>query len=365
MGILLVNHLELVPDAEKSAALIAEAKALFIRVREESGDVTLGRQATFMEAICALSSGDPDSAIDLLDDSVTALMPLETLLAAAYQMKGRTRDAKGVLQFGMFAPAIASLLTRVITKEGYRNMLLRPNFKGHIRHYVLIWFVPTVLLILSLVVYFLLFPGQFDPELTAMKNVLANAAAPGLTTEMMLLVSVLQVMIIGPVVNIIPTMGEELGWRGYLLPKLRTLMSDRKALVLSGIVWGLWHVPIIVMGHNYGTEYWGYPWLGILGMVFFCVVLGIIEGYATIRLNSAIPAAMIHSTVNAGAALPIYLAKEGFTPLLGPTMVGILEPMGTRCRHLPERSISKRPLRPVISTAKLLHASHVADIKGG
>jgi hypothetical protein len=55
MGILLVNHLELVPDAEKSAALIAEAKALFIRVREESGDVTLGRQATFMEAICALS----------------------------------------------------------------------------------------------------------------------------------------------------------------------------------------------------------------------------------------------------------------------------------------------------------------------
>jgi membrane protease YdiL (CAAX protease family) len=229
-----------------------------------------------------------------------------------------------LLAAGMFAPAIASLLTRVITKEGFRNMLLRPHFKGHIRHYVLIWFGPTVLLILSLVVYFLLFPGQFDPELTAMKNVLANAAAPGLTTEMMLLVSVLQVMFIGPVVNIIPTMGEELGWRGYLLPKLRTLMSDRKALVLSGIVWGLWHVPVIVMGHNYGTEYWGYPWLGILGMVFFCVVLGIIEGYATIRLKSAIPAAMIHSTVNAGAALPIYLAKEGFNPLLGPTMVGIL-----------------------------------------
>lgn len=102
MGILLVNHLELVPDAEKSAVLIAEAKALFIRVREESGDATLGRQATFMEAICALSSGDPGSAIDLLDDSVAALMPPESLLAAAYQMKGRPRDAKGVLQFGMY-----------------------------------------------------------------------------------------------------------------------------------------------------------------------------------------------------------------------------------------------------------------------
>ena len=53
-----------------------------------------------------------------------------------------------LLAAGMFAPAIASLLTRLITKEGFKNMYLRPNFKGHIRHYVLLWFAPTVLLFL-------------------------------------------------------------------------------------------------------------------------------------------------------------------------------------------------------------------------
>jgi hypothetical protein len=78
------------------------------------------------------------------------------------------------------------------------------------------------------------------------------------------------------------------------------------------------------MGHNYGTEYFGYPWLGVVGMIVFCVIFGVIEGYITIKLKSAIPAAMIHSTINAGAAMAIYLAKPGFNPLLGPAITGIL-----------------------------------------
>lgn len=228
------------------------------------------------------------------------------------------------LAAGMFAPAIASLLTRLITKEGFRNMYLRPNFKGHIRHYVLLWFAPTILLFLSIAVYFLIFPGQFDSDLTVLQKAAANANSAGLTAKTMLLISALQIIVIGPIINIIPTMGEELGWRGYLLPKLRKLMSDRKALVLTGVIWGLWHAPVIVMGHNYGTEYWGFPWLGILAMVFFCVVLGIIEGYATIKLESAIPAGMIHSLVNAGAGFALYLSKAGHNTILGPTLAGFI-----------------------------------------
>ena len=148
--------------------------------------------------------------------------------------------------------------------------------------------------------------------------------AKGVSAVTMLIISILQVVIIGPIINIIPTMGEELGWRGYLLPKLREFFSDRMALVITGVVWGIWHLPAIVMGHNYGTNYIGYPWLGILAMIIFCVVLGIIEGYATIKLKSAVPAAMIHSTVNAGAALPILLAKGGYNTLLGPAITGLV-----------------------------------------
>jgi membrane protease YdiL (CAAX protease family) len=229
-----------------------------------------------------------------------------------------------ILAAAMFAPALSSILTRLITKEGFKNMYLRPNFKGHIKAYLLVFFGPTILLVLSGAVYFLIFPGSFDPEFTKLKEIAALSGNTGLTVSNLLLISVLQVAIIGPIINIIPTMGEELGWRGYLLPKLRKLFSDRHALIISGVIWGLWHIPVIVMGHNYGIDYVGYPWLGILAMIVFCVVLGVIEGYISIKLESAIPAAMIHSTVNAGAALPVYLAKGSYSTLIGPSITGLV-----------------------------------------
>lgn len=224
----------------------------------------------------------------------------------------------------MFAPTLGNILTRWVTKEGFRNMYLRPHFKGHIRHYLLVFFGPTLLLFLSAAVYFLIVPGSFDPTLTLLTDLAAANGALSMPAEQMLLASALQVIVLGPIINVIPTLGEELGWRGYLLPKLRELHSNRTALLISGAIWGIWHAPVIILGHNYGTEYVGYPWLGILSMVLFCLALGVIEGYVTIKLKSAIPAAMIHSTVNAGAGIAVYLAKPGFNPLLGPAITGVI-----------------------------------------
>ncbi len=223
----------------------------------------------------------------------------------------------------MFAPALGSVLTRLATKEGFSNMYLRLHFKGNVRYYLLAFFGPTLLLFLSGAVYFLLVPGAFDPALTTFRSLIAQGGS-GMSAEQALLISCLQVALIGPIINIIPTLGEELGWRGYLLPKLRESRSDRTALLISGAIWGIWHAPVIVMGHNYGTDYPGYPWLGVVAMIVFCMVLGVIEGYITIKVNSVIPAAMIHSTINAGAALPIYLAKPGLNPILGPAITGIV-----------------------------------------
>ena len=65
----------------------------------------------------------------------------------------------------MFFPALGVLLTRLITKEGFRNAWLRPNFRGNLKTYLVAWFGPGVLTILGSGLYFLLFPEQFDPEL--------------------------------------------------------------------------------------------------------------------------------------------------------------------------------------------------------
>lgn len=229
-----------------------------------------------------------------------------------------------ILAAAMFAPSISNILTRLITKEGFKNMYLHPHFKGHWKDYILLFFGPTLLLFISGAVYFLIFPKMFDPELIIFKKLAVTSGMKESFAVTILIISIAQVTFLGPIINLIPTLGEELGWRGYLLPKLREFISDRSALIITGIIWGLWHIPVIVMGHNYGKDYIGYPWLGILAMTVFCVELGMIEGYISMKLKSAIPAAMIHSTVNAGAALPLYLIKDGYNTLIGPSITGLL-----------------------------------------
>ena len=102
VGILMVNHMELQKDAKKSASSIAEAKALFIRIKKECDDVSVTRLALYMEALCDLISGQPAATLELLDKAVTPALPPESLMASAYQMTGRADEAKAVLQVGIF-----------------------------------------------------------------------------------------------------------------------------------------------------------------------------------------------------------------------------------------------------------------------
>ncbi len=51
-------------------------------------------------------------------------------------------------------------------------------------------------------------------------------------------------------INLVPALGEELGWRGWLLPKLMPLGAI-PAILTSGVIWGLWHTPLILLGYNY------------------------------------------------------------------------------------------------------------------
>lgn len=103
MGILLVNHVELIKgDPQQAVALIEEAKSLLIRVKEESDELPLIRKALFMEGYCCLAAGDAPGALELLDGTVEAALPPEILLASAYHMTGRAAEAKSVLQVGIY-----------------------------------------------------------------------------------------------------------------------------------------------------------------------------------------------------------------------------------------------------------------------
>ena len=98
---------------------------------------------------------------------------------------------------------------------------------------------------------------------------------------------------ITPVLALVITFGEEYGWRGFLQGELVKLGKVR-GIALVGFIWGVWHAPVIVMGHNYP----GYPVTGVLLMIVYCVLLGFILGYAKLKSGSVLLAAYLHGVNN-------------------------------------------------------------------
>ncbi|WP_260833996.1 CPBP family intramembrane glutamic endopeptidase [Sphingopyxis sp. P1IMeth2] len=110
----------------------------------------------------------------------------------------------------------------------------------------------------------------------------------------------------GIIPNAIAGFGEEAGWRGYLWSVVRH-MGFWKASLLVGTIWGLWHAPLIIAGHNYGAGYWGFPWTGVLMMTSFCIALSPVMGFLRDRTGSAIPAAIFHGTINSMSGISLFL----------------------------------------------------------
>ena len=155
----------------------------------------------------------------------------------------------------------------------------------------------------------------------------ASPAMSSISPWILAIIQLTQGVLIAPILNSIATFGEEFGWRGYLLPKLMPL-GGRKAILLIGIIWGIWHWPVIFMGYEYGFKYPGYPWAGPLLFIWVTFGLGIFLGWLTLRGKSIWPAVIGHAAINgiAGAAI---LAMTGQpNPLLGPLPVGIIGSLG-------------------------------------
>jgi membrane protease YdiL (CAAX protease family) len=99
----------------------------------------------------------------------------------------------------------------------------------------------------------------------------------------------LQALLISPL-----TFGEEWGWRGYLLPQLLPL-GQWPALVISGVLWGLWHTPLLLMGFDYPQH----RVLGVLLLTAFCVIIGTLLGWTRLATGSVWPAVFGHAAVDA------------------------------------------------------------------
>ncbi|WP_313692569.1 CPBP family intramembrane glutamic endopeptidase [Halorarum halobium] len=223
----------------------------------------------------------------------------------------------------MFGPAVGNVVARLATGEGRSDLMLRPRVSGNLRTYAAVWVAPLVLTALGALVFFAVFPDAFDPSMRAAAESFASAGATGLDPTVLVLVQVVAAVTVAPLINGLFAFGEEFGWRAYLLPKLLPL-GTRRAVLLHGVVWGVWHWPLIAMGYEYGFGYVGFPWAGFVVFLGFTVSLGVLFAWATVREGSVWPAAIGHGAVNAVAGLALLFLQGDPNPLLGPLPVGVL-----------------------------------------
>jgi membrane protease YdiL (CAAX protease family) len=217
----------------------------------------------------------------------------------------------------MWAPGLAALLvTRFVDQQPLSNLNLK--HLGEKRAYLWAWLLPIIFAVITGLLTWAFGLGKLDLEFSQIKQAMAQMAGePVWSPVLVVLVQAVTALTIGSLFNTIFAVGEELGWRGYLFPKLLP-MGQWKAILLTGIIWGIWHAPVILQGHNYP----GHPILGVFLMIGFCLLLGAILCWLYLRTGSPWAPALAHGAINASAGLPL-MFLTGVEMTLGGTIASL------------------------------------------
>ncbi|MDJ1468580.1 CPBP family intramembrane metalloprotease [Cytophagaceae bacterium DM2B3-1] len=100
-------------------------------------------------------------------------------------------------------------------------------------------------------------------------------------------------LFLAPMLNIFLFLGEEIGWRGFLLPRLMCIYPQATALIVGGFIWAIWQAIGILLG----LKYPGQPIAGNIMMVLFCVPTGIILQYFYVRSRCIFVPALMHGAL--------------------------------------------------------------------
>lgn len=232
---------------------------------------------------------------------------------------------------GMYGPALASLLVRLLRREGFNDAGLRLVERGNRQGgwmYLAAYLVPPIVLCAGMLVALL--SGYqhwaFSTNLQVIARTLVKTLQAqgqrlpaGMTPERLATISIIVgAFTIAIPINMLATFGEEFGWRGYLLPKLAPFGGVWAALIV-GVVWGLWHAPLIVLD---SYDYPGHPWLGVLMMIIFTTALSCIFAWLRFRSGSVWPSTLAHAAVNAQLGCAFIFLSHGDSLLGAP--IGIL-----------------------------------------
>lgn len=184
---------------------------------------------------------------------------------------------KRMLEFStilMCCPGIAGIIVSLMYHRGENAVMIRKAKSGYL---LLACTIPLLYWGISYGIYILLY-GQ---------NVIkANILSELLKKPLMLLITI--------AVYFFTALGEEIGWRGYLMPKLNEIVGAKKASLYCGIVWFLWHLPVFLASYMSQIPLW-YQIPILLGLI---LSISYPMGYLSLCSHSVWPSAIFHAVHN-------------------------------------------------------------------
>ena len=215
----------------------------------------------------------------------------------------------------MFLPLISVLITELVIFKSFNKEQLQISFKLN-RWFILAIFLPPLVGFMAIGIALLLPGVQYDPSMSAMIEKFAATMTPEQLDQMNqsmaklpfhpLWITVIQGIVAGLSINAVAAFGEEIGWRGFMVKEIQGMKFITAAIII-GTIWGLWHAPLILQGHNYPQH----PQAGVIMMTAWCILLTFPFLYITLKSKSVIAAAFMHGTLNGTAGIGIMVLKGG------------------------------------------------------
>lgn len=240
-------------------------------------------------------------------------------------LNGNLRSATGftIAIVYMFIPSLCVLIVQKLIHKEKISKTTGISFKIN-RWFFIAWLITPLIGFLAFGIS-LLFPDViYSPGMEGLIKRFSSLMTPEQIEQMKNSITtspihpfwivLIQGMFAGITVNAIAGFGEELGWRGFLLRQFRK-MSFLKASITIGLIWGLWHTPLILLGHNYPEH----PRFGVLMMTVWCILLTPLFNYITIKSKSVIAASIMHGTLNGTAGIALILVSGGNDLIVGMT----------------------------------------------
>lgn len=211
---------------------------------------------------------------------------------------------------GMYLPGASALIVRrfALGERLHDTTLFRI---GRAKFYWLAWILFPALIAATVLIELSVGLAHLDRRFIQLLGMFVAAGkTPPSDLRRFAIGQLVTALIVGPPLHAFATVGEELGWRDFLLPRLiRSGFGQWFALITTGAIWGLWHVPVILLGF----EYTAHPFLGIPAFVAYAVLAGIILGWLQLASGSVWVPAIAHGSINAvqRAALVFITGYDG------------------------------------------------------